>query len=159
MVRASAFGDMTGGGKTLILAAQSDDDRPNKQNTRYVGLYAWNGVTFCRLFQEFRDLFSKNDKDGVHLRCNGNTENGNDLPFSASARANTAIISPSDRRRKQTMAAKQAICCTFDSLVISCDENGLNISSRHSNTDARYAETRTCWKYDASAGSADHRGE
>ena len=40
LVRASfAFGDMTGGGKTLILAAQSDADlKANKQNTRYVGL-------------------------------------------------------------------------------------------------------------------------
>lgn len=64
LVRASfAFGDMTGGGKTLILAAQSDADlKANKQNTRYVGLYAWNGVTFKPSVSKNFDLFAKNDK-------------------------------------------------------------------------------------------------
>ena len=68
LVRASfAFGDMTGGGKTLILAAQSDADlKANKQNTRYVGLYAWNGVTFQPSVSQNFDLFSK-DKDGNYI--------------------------------------------------------------------------------------------
>ena len=61
LVRASfAFGDMTGGGKTLILAAQSDADlKANKQNTRYAGLYAWNGVTFKPSVSQNFDLFCK----------------------------------------------------------------------------------------------------
>ena len=70
---------MTGGGKTLILAAQSDADlKANKQNTRYVGLYAWNGVTFKPSVSQNFDLFSKNDKDGnyIYSAMQNRTENG-----------------------------------------------------------------------------------
>ena len=93
LVRASfAFGDMTGGGKTLILAAQSDADlKANKQNTRYVGLYAWNGVTFKPSVSQNFDLFSKNDKGeyiyGAMAKLNDTFRS---LPLCP---ANTAMIS------------------------------------------------------------------
>ena len=129
---------MTGGGKTLILAAQSDADlKANKQNTRYVGLYAWNGVTFQPSVSQNFDLFSK-DKDGnyIYSAMQNHIENGTDvfrsLPLCP---ANTAIISPSDRRRKGD-DGKTSDLLYFDSLVISCDENGLNIKQALDNTAA-----------------------
>ena len=93
LVRASfAFGDMTGGGKTLILAAQSDADlKANKQNTRYVGLYAWNGVTFQPSVSQNFDLFSKNDKgEYIYGAMAKHNDTFRSLPLCP---ANTAIIS------------------------------------------------------------------
>ena len=93
LVRASfAFGDMTGGGKTLILAAQSDADlKANKQNTRYVGLYAWNGVTFKPSVSQNFDLFSKNDKgEYIYGAMAKHNDVFRSLPLCP---ANTAIIS------------------------------------------------------------------
>lgn len=95
---------MTGGGKTLILAAQSDADlKANKQNTRYVGLYAWNGVTFQPSVSQNFDLFSK-DKDGnyIYSAMQNHIENGTDVfPFSAAVPGQYGDYLPSDRRRKR----------------------------------------------------------
>lgn len=154
LVRASfAFGDMTGGGKTLILAAQSDADlKANKQNTRYVGLYAWNGVTFKPSVSQNFDLFSK-DKDGnyIYSAMQNHTENGTDVFHSLPLRpANTAIISrPTAGETADN--GKTSDLLYFDSLVISCDENGLNIKQALDNTDAMPSEDYV--EYDASAGS------
>ena len=161
LVRASfAFGDMTGGGKTLILAAQSDADlKANKQNTRYVGLYAWNGVTFQPSVSQNFDLFSK-DKDGnyIYSAMQNHTENGTDvfrsLPLCP---ANTAIISRptagevDKSTNKSNDNGKTSDLLYFDSLVISCDENGLNIKQALDNTAAMPDEDYV--EYDASAGS------
>ncbi len=110
---------MTGGGKTLILAAQSDADlKANKQNTRYVGLYAWNGVTFQPSVSQNFDLFSK-DKDGnyIYSAMQNHIENGTDvfrsLPLCP---ANTAIISRPTAGEK-AMTARPAICCTLTALL------------------------------------------
>lgn len=154
LVRASfAFGDMTGGGKTLILAAQSDADlKANKQNTRYVGLYAWNGVTFQPSVSQNFDLFSK-DKDGnyIYSAMQNHIENGTDvfrsLPLCP---ANTAIISRPTAGEKGD-DGKTSDLLYFDSLVISCDENGLNIKQALDNTAAMPDEDYV--EYDASAGS------
>ena len=155
LVRASfAFGDLTGGGKTLILAAQSDADlKANKQNTRYVGLYAWNGVTFKPSVSQNFDLFSK-DKDGnyIYSAMQNHTENGTDvfrsLPLCP---ANTAIISR-PTAGETSDGGKTSDLLYFDSLVISCDENGLNIKQAlDNNTSAMPGEDYV--EYDASAGS------
>ena len=154
LVRASfAFGDMTGGGKTLILAAQSDADlKANKQNTRYVGLYAWNGVTFKPSVSQNFDLFSK-DKDGnyIYSAMQNHIENGTDVFHSLPlCPANTAIISRPTAGEKGD-DGKTSDLLYFDSLVISCDENGLNIKQALDNTDAMPSEDYV--EYDASAGS------
>ena len=154
LVRASfAFGDMTGGGKTLILAAQSDADlKANKQNTRYVGLYAWNGVTFKPSVSKNFDLFSK-DTDGnyIYSAMQKHTENGTDVFHSLPlCPANTAIISrPTAGETADN--GKTSDLLYFDSLVISCDENGLNIKQALDNTAAMPSEDYV--EYDASAGS------
>lgn len=154
LVRASfAFGDMTGGGKTLILAAQSDADlKANKQNTRYVGLYAWNGVTFKPSVSQNFDLFSK-DKNGnyIYSAMQNHTENGTDVFHSLPlCPANTAIISRPTAGEKGD-DGKTSDLLYFDSLVISCDENGLNIKQALDNTAAMPSEDYV--EYDASAGS------
>lgn len=154
LVRASfAFGDMTGGGKTLILAAQSDADlKANKQNTRYVGLYAWNGVTFKPSVSKNFDLFSK-DKDGnyIYSAMQNHTENGTDVFHSLPlCPANTAIISRPTAGETND-GGKTSDLLYFDSLVISCDENGLNIKQALDNTPAMPNEDYV--EYDASAGS------
>lgn len=154
LVRASfAFGDMTGGGKTLILAAQSDADlKANKQNTRYVGLYAWNGVTFQPSVSQNFDLFSK-DKDGnyIYSAMQNHIENGTDVFHSLPlCPANTAIISRPTAGEKGD-DGKTSDLLYFDSLVISCDENGLNIKQALDNTAAMPSEDYV--EYDASAGS------
>lgn len=154
LVRASfAFGDMTGGGKTLILAAQSDADlKANKQNTRYVGLYAWNGVTFKPSVSQNFDLFSKDkDKNYIYSAMQNHTENGTDVFHSLPlCPANTAIISrPTAGETNDN--GKTSDLLYFDSLVISCDENGLNIKQALDNTDAMPNEDYV--EYDASAGS------
>lgn len=111
LVRASfAFGDMTGGGKTLILAAQSDADlKANKQNTRYVGLYAWNGVTFKPSVSKNFDLFSKDkDKNYIYSAMQNHTENGTDVfPFSAAVPSQYGDHLPSDRRRNKRWRQNQ----------------------------------------------------
>ena len=154
LVRASfAFGDMTGGGKTLILAAQSDADlKANKQNTRYVGLYAWNGVTFQPSVSQNFDLFSK-DKDGnyIYSAMQNHIENGTDVFHSLPlCPANTAIISRPTAGETND-GGKTSDLLYFDSLVISCDENGLNIKQALDNTAAMPSEDYV--EYDASAGS------
>ena len=161
LVRASfAFGDMTGGGKTLILAAQSDADlKANKQNTRYVGLYAWNGVTFKPSVSQNFDLFSKNDKgEYIYGAMAKHNDTFHSLPLCP---ANTAIISrptagevdksTSEDKNKSNDNGKTSDLLYFDSLVISCDENGLNIKQALDNTDAMPGEDYV--EYDASAGS------
>lgn len=154
LVRASfAFGDMTGGGKTLILAAQSDADlKANKQNTRYVGLYAWNGVTFKPSVSQNFDLFSKDkDKNYIYSAMQNHIENGTDVFHSLPlCPANTAIISRPTAGEKGD-DGKTSDLLYFDSLVISCDENGLNIKQALDNTDAMPNEDYV--EYDASAGS------
>lgn len=162
LVRASfAFGDMTGGGKTLILAAQSDADlKANKQNTRYVGLYAWNGVTFQPSVSQNFDLFSKDkDKNYIYSAMQNHTENGTDVFHSLPlCPANTAIISRptagevDKSTNKSNDNGKTSDLLYFDSLVISCDENGLNIKQAlDNNTSAMPGEDYV--EYDASAGS------
>ena len=161
LVRASfAFGDMTGGGKTLILAAQSDADlKANKQNTRYVGLYAWNGVTFKPSVSQNFDLFSKNDKgEYIYGAMAKHNDTFHSLPLCP---ANTAIISrptagevdksTSEDKNKSNDNGKTSDLLYFDSLVISCDENGLNIKQALDNTAAMPNEDYV--EYDASAGS------
>ena len=161
LVRASfAFGDMTGGGKTLILAAQSDADlKANKQNTRYVGLYAWNGVTFKPSVSQNFDLFSKNDKgEYIYGAMAKHNDTFRSLPLCP---ANTAIISrptagevdksTSEDKNKSNDNGKTSDLLYFDSLVISCDENGLNIKQALDNTAAMPDEDYV--EYDASAGS------
>ena len=161
LVRASfAFGDMTDGGKTLILAAQSDADlKANKQNTRYVGLYAWNGVTFKPSVSQNFDLFSKNDKgEYIYGAMAKHNDTFRSLPLCP---ANTAIISrptagevdksTSEDKNKSNDNGKTSDLLYFDSLVISCDENGLNIKQALDNTDAMPNEDYV--EYDASAGS------
>lgn len=154
LVRASfAFGDMTGGGKTLILATQSDADlKAGKQNTRYVGLYAWNGVTFKDSVSKNFDLFSKNDKNEyIYSAMQNHTENGTDVFHSLPlCPANTAIISR-PTAGETSDGNKTSDLLYFDSLVISCDENGLNIKQALDNTDAMPNEDYV--EYDASAGS------
>lgn len=155
LVRASfAFGDMTSGGKTLILAAQSDADlKANKQNTRYVGLYAWNGVTFKPSVSQNFDLFSKDkDKNYIYSAMQNHTENGTDVFHSLPlCPANTAIISRPTAGEKGD-DGKTSDLLYFDSLVISCDENGLNIKQAlDNNTSAMPGEDYV--EYDASAGS------
>ena len=154
LVRASfAFGDMTGGGKTLILAAQSDADlKANKQNTRYVGLYAWNGVTFKPSVSQNFDLFSKDkDKNYIYSAMQNHTENGTDVFHSLPlCPANTAIISRPTAGETND-GGKTSDLLYFDSLVISCDENGLNIKQALDNTPAMPNEDYV--EYDASAGS------
>ena len=154
LVRASfAFGDMTGGGKTLILAAQSDADlKANKQNTRYVGLYAWNGVTFKPSVSKNFDLFSKDkDKNYIYSAMQNHTENGTDVFHSLPlCPANTAIISRPTAGETND-GGKTSDLLYFDSLVISCDENGLNIKQALDNTAAMPSEDYV--EYDASAGS------
>ena len=116
LVRASfAFGDMTGGGKTLILAAQSDADlKANKQNTRYVGLYAWNGVTFKPSVSQNFDLFSKNDKgEYIYGAMAKHNDTFHSLPLCP---ANTAIISRPTAGEKGDNG-KPAICCTLTALL------------------------------------------
>ncbi len=150
LVRASfAFGDMTGGGKTLILAAQSDADlKANKQNTRYVGLYAWNGVTFKPSVSQNFDLFSKNDKgEYIYGAMAKHNDTFRSLPLCP---ANTAIISRPTAGEKND-GGKTSDLLYFDSLVISCDENGLNIKQALDNTPAMPNEDYV--EYDASAGS------
>lgn len=150
LVRASfAFGDMTGGGKTLILAAQSDADlKANKQNTRYVGLYAWNGVTFKPSVSQNFDLFSKNDKgEYIYGAMAKHNDTFRSLPLCP---ANTAIISRPTAGETND-GGKTSDLLYFDSLVISCDENGLNIKQALDNTDAMPNEDYV--EYDASAGS------
>lgn len=150
LVRASfAFGDMTGGGKTLILAAQSDADlKANKQNTRYVGLYAWNGVTFKPSVSQNFDLFSKNDKgEYIYGAMAKHNDVFRSLPLCP---ANTAIISRPTAGEKGD-DGKTSDLLYFDSLVISCDENGLNIKQALDNTAAMPDEDYV--EYDASAGS------
>lgn len=150
LVRASfAFGDMTGGGKTLILAAQSDADlKANKQNTRYVGLYAWNGVTFKPSVSKNFDLFAKNDKgEYIYGAMAKHNDTFRSLPLCP---ANTAIISrPTAGETGDN--GKTSDLLYFDSLVISCDENGLNIKQALDNTAAMPDEDYV--EYDASAGS------
>lgn len=151
LVRASfAFGDMTGGGKTLILAAQSDADlKANKQNTRYVGLYAWNGVTFKPSVSQNFDLFSKNDKgEYIYGAMAKHNDTFRSLPLCP---ANTAIISRPTAGEKGD-DGKTSDLLYFDSLVISCDENGLNIKQALDNTDAM-PTNEDYVEYDASAGS------
>ena len=151
LVRASfAFGDMTGGGKTLILAAQSDADlKANKQNTRYVGLYAWNGVTFQPSVSQNFDLFSKNDKgEYIYGAMAKHNDTFRSLPLCP---ANTAIISRPTAGEKGD-DGKTSDLLYFDSLVISCDENGLNIKQALDNTDAM-PTNEDYVEYDASAGS------
>ena len=154
LVRASfAFGDMTGGGKTLILAAQSDADlKANKQNTRYVGLYTWNGVTFKPSVSKNFDLFSKDkDKNYIYSAMQNHTENGTDVFHSLPlCPANTAIISRPTAGETND-GGKTSDLLYFDSLVISCDENGLNIKQALDNTPAMPNEDYV--EYDASAGS------
>lgn len=156
LVRASfAFGDMTGGGKTLILAAQSDADlKANKQNTRYVGLYAWNGVTFKPSASQNFDLFSKDkDKNYIYSAMAGHLmdADGNEIFRSLPlCPANTAIISR-PTAGETSDGNKTSDLLYFDSLVISCDENGLNIKQALDNTDAMPNEDYV--EYDASAGS------
>ena len=150
LVRASfAFGDMTGGGKTLILAAQSDADlKANKQNTRYVGLYAWNGVTFKPSVSQNFDLFSKNDKgEYIYGAMAKHNDTFHSLPLCP---ANTAIISRPTAGETHD-GGKTSDLLYFDSLVISCDENGLNIKQALDNTPAMPDEDYV--EYDASAGS------
>lgn len=150
LVRASfAFGDMTGGGKTLILAAQSDADlKANKQNTRYVGLYAWNGVTFKPSVSQNFDLFSKNDKgEYIYGAMAKHNDTFRSLPLCP---ANTAIISRPTAGETND-GGKTSDLLYFDSLVISCDENGLNIKQALDNTAAMPSEDYV--EYDASAGS------
>lgn len=150
LVRASfAFGDMTGGGKTLILAAQSDADlKANKQNTRYVGLYAWNGVTFKPSVSQNFDLFSKNDKgEYIYGAMAKHNDTFRSLPLCP---ANTAIISRPTAGETND-GGKTSDLLYFDSLVISCDENGLNIKQALDNTAAMPDEDYV--EYDASAGS------
>lgn len=150
LVRASfAFGDMTGGGKTLILAAQSDADlKANKQNTRYVGLYAWNGVTFKPSVSQNFDLFSKNDKgEYIYGAMAKHNDTFRSLPLCP---ANTAITSRPTAGETND-GGKTSDLLYFDSLVISCDENGLNIKQALDNTDAMPNEDYV--EYDASAGS------
>ena len=150
LVRASfAFGDMTGGGKTLILAAQSDADlKANKQNTRYVGLYAWDGVTFKPSVSQNFDLFSKNDKgEYIYGAMAKHNDTFRSLPLCP---ANTAIISRPTAGEKGD-DGKTSDLLYFDSLVISCDENGLNIKQALDNTAAMPDEDYV--EYDASAGS------
>ena len=151
LVRASfAFGDMTGGGKTLILAAQSDADlKANKQNTRYVGLYAWNGVTFKPSVSQNFDLFAKNDKgEYIYGAMAKHNDTFRSLPLCP---ANTAIISRPTAGEKADNG-KTSDLLYFDSLVISCDENGLNIKQALDNqTNAMPDEDYV--EYDASAGS------
>lgn len=151
LVRASfAFGDMTGGGKTLILAAQSDADlKANKQNTRYVGLYAWNGVTFQPSVSQNFDLFSKNDKgEYIYGAMAKHNDVFRSLPLCP---ANTAIISR-PTAGETSDGGKTSDLLYFDSLVISCDENGLNIKQALDNTDAM-PTNEDYVEYDASAGS------
>ena len=150
LFRASfAFGDMTGGGKTLILAAQSDADlKANKQNTRYVGLYAWNGVTFKPSVSQNFDLFSKNDKgEYIYGAMAKHNDTFHSLPLCP---ANTAIISRPTAGETHD-GGKTSDLLYFDSLVISCDENGLNIKQALDNTPAMPDEDYV--EYDASAGS------
>lgn len=151
LVRASfAFGDMTGGGKTLILAAQSDADlKANKQNTRYVGLYAWNGVTFKPSVSKNFDLFAKNDKgEYIYGAMAKHNDTFRSLPLCP---ANTAIISRPTAGDKAD-DGKTSDLLYFDSLVVSCDENGLNIKQAlDNNTSAMPGEDYV--EYDASAGS------
>lgn len=150
LVRASfAFGDMTGGGKTLILASQSDADlKANKQNTRYVGLYAWNGVTFKPSVSQNFDLFSKNDKgEYIYGAMAKHNDVFRSLPLCP---ANTAIISRPTAGEKGD-DGKTSDLLYFDSLVISCDENGLNIKQALDNTAAMPSEDYV--EYDAAAGS------
>ena len=151
LVRASfAFGDMTGGSKTLILAAQSDADlKANKQNTRYVGLYAWNGVTFKPSVSKNFDLFAKNDKgEYIYGAMAKHNDTFRSLPLCP---ANTAIISRPTAGEKADNG-KTSDLLYFDSLVISCDENGLNIKQALDNqTNAMPGEDYV--EYDASAGS------
>ena len=157
LVRASfAFGDMTGGSKTLILAAQSDADlKANKQNTRYVGLYAWNGVTFKQSVSQNFDLFAKNDKgEYIYGAMAKHNDIFRSLPLCP---ANTAIISRptagevDKSTNKSNDNGKTSDLLYFDSLVISCDENGLNIKQALDNTPAMPDEDYV--EYDASAGS------
>ena len=158
LVRASfAFGDMTGGSKTLILAAQSDADlKANKQNTRYVGLYAWNGVTFKQSVSQNFDLFAKNDKgEYIYGAMAKHNDIFRSLPLCP---ANTAIISRptagevDKSTNKSNDNGKTSDLLYFDSLVISCDENGLNIKQAlDNNTSAMPGEDYV--EYDASAGS------
>ena len=161
LVRASfAFGDMTGGGKTLILAAQSDADlKAGKQNTRYVGLYAWNGVTFKPSVSQNFDLFSKDDKGKyIYGAMADHNDTFRSLPLCP---ANTAIISrptagevdksTSGDGKKSNDNGKTSDLLYFDSLVISCDENGLSIKQALDNTSAMPNEDYV--EYDASAGA------
>ena len=155
MLQSSQEFPLTYEGSNLVRASQSDADlKAGKQNTRYVGLYAWNGVTFKASVSKDFDLFSKDDK-GKYIysaMANHTDKDGNDVFHSLPlCPANTAIISRPTAGETSDGNKKTSDLLYFDSLVISCDENGLNIKQALDNTDAMPNEDYV--EYDASAGS------
>ena len=101
-------------------------------------MYAWNGVTFKPSVSKNFDLFSKDkDKNYIYSAMQNHTENGTDVFHSLPlCPANTAIISRptagevDKSTNKSNDNGKTSDLLYFDSLVISCDENGLNIKQR-----------------------------
>ena len=161
LVRASfAFGDLTGGGDTLILCAQSDADlKANKPNTRYVALYNWDGKEFTanNLSKNF-DLFETTKDENTGKVSFVNTEMGRNgrtttdpvfhsLPLCP---ANTAIIPRSMSDQEGTTDLLY-----FDSLIISVDEKaGLVIKQARDNMDGMPGKTGKDYvEYSAAAGA------
>ena len=159
LVRASfAFGDMTGGGKSLILCAQSDADlKAGRQNTRYVALYNWDGSKFTSSVYNNFDLFAKQKKKNSDEEeyVNGAMADHGDVFHSLPlCPANTAIISRPTKGEIVGNKRKTSDLLYFDSLIISCDEGGLAIKQARDNMNGMPgANGEDYVEYSAAAGA------
>ncbi len=139
IVRASFdFGDMAGSDEdVLILCGQSDADlKDGNTNTRYVGLYSWNGTEFVsNVYQNF-DLFAKEDSTYIWPAMSAHNDKFYSLPLCT---ANTGLISQGIGRGGDLLY--------FDSLIIEYTENGLSIKEAWDNTGAMQQDTANCVEY------------
>ncbi|NLO48264.1 MAG: S-layer homology domain-containing protein [Clostridiales bacterium] len=139
IVRASFdFGDMAGSDEdVLILCGQSDADlKAGDTNTRYVGLYSWDGTAFIsNVYQNF-DLFEKEDDTYTWPAMSAHGDIFYSLPLCT---ANTGVISQG--------VSGGGDLLYFDSLIIEYTQEGLKIKEAWDNTSAMQEDTGNCVEY------------
>lgn len=144
IVRASfTFGDLTGSGSdVLILGGQSDSDiAAGNVNSRYVGIYSWNGTSFVANTSKNFDLFAK-DKDGNYENV-AMGQNHDKFYSSSLCPANLAVIS---------QGLSESAYLYMDSLLLKYGDDGLEITAALDQAGANTGNTEYYVEYGVASG-------
>lgn len=128
IVRASfTFGDITGGGESLILGGQSASNIEDGIDSRYIALYNWNGSSFTSNTSKNFELFAyEENDDGERVYENPAMAvdvdgNGRGIFYSSSlCPSNLAVVS---------QGLSESAYLYLDSLKITYGDNGLEIAA------------------------------